>query len=127
MSRIRATYVTNQNKLRLTKTNTPTIIYRSFEAHPLMQPPSVNSTAFFLFDFIRNTHRLFKSIDAEKFQSSVREDRDKAQEVLERNQFANLLVSDTTGKLALMTGGDPRNPVDFGDEIRQRARALVEI
>lgn len=92
-----------------------------------MQPPSVNSTAFFLFDFIRNTHRLFKSIDAEKFQSSVREDRDKAQEVLERNQFANLLVSDTTGKLALMTGGDPRNPVDFGDEIRQRARALVEI
>ncbi|KAF4166473.1 hypothetical protein CNMCM6936_006437 [Aspergillus lentulus] len=49
-----------------------------------------------------------------------------AQDVLGRNNFTNTLVNDTTGKLALMTGGDPNNPVDFGEEIREKAKALVE-
>ena len=43
-----------------------------------------------------------------------------------RNAFANTLVGDTSGKLALLTGGDPTDPVDFGDEIRSRARAVVQ-
>ena len=92
-----------------------------------MQPPSVNPTVFFLFDFVRNTHRLFKSIDVDGFKAGQRAARDKLQEVKSRNQFANILVNDSTGKLALMTGGDPANPVDFGDDIRQKAKALIDI
>lgn len=92
-----------------------------------MQPPAPNPSIFFVFDFIRNTHRNLKGIDADKFRSGDGEARQQAQEVLERNQFAYTIVSDTSGKLALMTGGDPRNPVDFGDTIREKARALTEV
>lgn len=43
-----------------------------------------------------------------------------------RNSFADTLVNDRSGKLALLTGGDPTNPVDFGDEIRNKAKDVAE-
>ncbi|KAF7156406.1 hypothetical protein CNMCM5623_010076 [Aspergillus felis] len=99
----------------------------SFEAHPQMQPPNTHPTLFFLFDFVRNTHRELQEIDMDKFLAGDADARSKAQDVLGRNNFTNILVNDTTGKLALMTGGDPTNPVDFGDDIREKAKALVEL
>ncbi|KAL2009137.1 hypothetical protein VTN00DRAFT_7331 [Thermoascus crustaceus] len=96
----------------------------SFEAHPLMQPPNAHPTVFFLFDFVRNTHRTLKSIDAEKLRAGDSESRQKANDVIGRNHFTNILVNDSTGKLALMTGGDPQNPVDFGPDIKAKAQAL---
>ena len=92
-----------------------------------MQPPTVNPTIFFLYEFIRNTHREFKNIDSEKFRSGDEQARKQAQEVFQRNQFADTLANDRSGKLALMTGGDPVNPVDFGDDIRRKCKGLVEI
>ena len=93
-----------------------------------MQPPQVNPTVFFLFDFVKNTYSMFKSIDVEKWRAGDKTARDKAQEVFARNQFANMLASDRSGKLvASMTGGSETNPIDFGDEIRRKAKALVEI
>lgn len=38
--------------------------------------------------------------------------------------FTKILVNDTTGKLALMTGADPSNPLDFGDEVKRRAEEV---
>ncbi|KAF7131011.1 hypothetical protein CNMCM5793_003946 [Aspergillus hiratsukae] len=99
----------------------------SFEAHPQMQPPNTHPTLFFLFDFVRNTHRELLDIDMDKFNAGDANARSQAQDVLGRNNFTNTLVNDTTGKLALMTGGDPTNPVDFGEEIREKAKALVEV
>ena len=92
-----------------------------------MQPPHVSPTIFFLFDFIKNTYSMFKTIDIDQFRSGDKTARDKAQEVYSRNQFANTLVNDRSGKLAAMTGGDPVNPADFGDEIRRKVKGLIEI
>lgn len=92
-----------------------------------MQAPSPHPSIFFVFDFIRNTHRTLKAIDADKFRAGDADARQQAQEVLGRNQFALAIVNDTSGRLALMTGGDPANPVDFGDEVREKARALTEV
>lgn len=91
-----------------------------------MQPPTPNPTMFFTFDFLRNTHRQLRDIDADKFLAGDRAARGAAQEVLGRIQFANTLVNDRSGKLALLTGGDPNQGVDFGDEIRRLAGGLVE-
>ncbi|KAH1291792.1 hypothetical protein KXV81_005475 [Aspergillus fumigatus] len=99
----------------------------SFEAHPQMQPPNTHPTIFFLFDFVRNAHRELQGIDMDKFRAGDANARRMAQDVLGRNNFTNALVNDTTGKLALMTGGDPNNPVDFGEDIREKAKALVEV
>ena len=91
-----------------------------------MQPPTPNPTIFFTFDFLRNTHRQLRDIDADKFLAGDRAARGAAQEVLGRIQFANTLVNDRSGKLALLTGGDPNQGVDFGDKMRRLAGGLVE-
>ncbi|PKX91681.1 uncharacterized protein P174DRAFT_443658 [Aspergillus novofumigatus IBT 16806] len=94
---------------------------------PANAAPNTHPTLFFLFDFVRNTHRELQEIDMDKFRAGDANARSMAQDVLGRNNFTNTLVNDTTGKLALMTGGDPNNPVDFGEEIREKAKALVEV
>ncbi|KAH8703753.1 hypothetical protein BGW36DRAFT_369939 [Talaromyces proteolyticus] len=101
-------------------------LLESFESHPLMQPPDTHPTLFFLFDFIRNTHRQLKTIDIEKLSAGDDEAKNQVTEVIGRNHFANVLINDTTGKLAMLTGGDPSNPVDFGPEIKRKAEALSQ-
>lgn len=91
-----------------------------------MQPPNTHPTIFFLMDFVRNTQRMLRNIDADKFAAGDPAARDAAQEVLGRNQFASVLLNDSSGKLALMTGSDPTNPIDFGPDIKAKGRALSE-
>lgn len=88
-----------------------------------MRPPQAHPTLFFLFDFVRNSRTQLQAIDANKLDRAAHE---QVQEVLSRNNLASMLIGDTTGKLVLITGGDPSRPVDFGDEIREKARALTE-
>ncbi|KAL1963785.1 hypothetical protein VTN77DRAFT_7851 [Rasamsonia byssochlamydoides] len=100
-------------------------LLESFESHPLMQPPNTHPAIFFMFDFIRNTHNQLLSIDADKLRAGDAEAKRQLTDVIGRNRFTNILINDTTGKLALMTGGDPRNPVDFGADIKAKAQALL--
>lgn len=90
-----------------------------------MQPPDTHPTLVFLFDFIRNTHKQLKSIDTTKLREGDVDAQNSVGEVLGRNRFAKTLIDDTTGKLALLTGGDPGRPADFGEEIREKARVLA--
>lgn len=99
---------------------------RAFDAHPQIQPPSPHPTIFFLKDFVKNTHDQLKKVDADKFASGDKAAQDAVKEVVGRNQFATLLLNDSSGKLSLMTGSDPNDPVDFGPDIKAKARALSE-
>ncbi|KAJ5623122.1 hypothetical protein N7490_011727 [Penicillium lividum] len=101
-----------------------TALIEEFEAHPQVQPPNPHPTAFFLLDFVRNSHRMLKSVDADKYASGDNAANETVKEVIGRNQFANLLLNDSTGKLSLMTGSDPSNPIDFGPGIKAKANAL---
>ena len=47
-------------------------------------------------------------------------------DALQRCIFSKILINDTTGKLAIMTGGDPRNPVDFGQNVKDKAEVAVQ-
>lgn len=100
--------------------------HRAFDAHPQMQPPNPHPTIFFLRDFVKNTHEQLKKVDGDKFAAGDQSARDAVQEVVGRNQFASLLLNDSSGKLSLMTGSDPSNPVDFGPDVKAKARALSE-
>ncbi|KAJ5918232.1 hypothetical protein N7454_010607 [Penicillium verhagenii] len=97
----------------------------AFESHPQVQPPNPHPTAFFLLDFIRNSHRMLKAVDADKYAARDPTAMETVKEVVGRNQFSNLLLNDTSGKLSLMTGGDPSNPIDFGADIKAKAGALA--
>lgn len=77
-------------------------------------------------DFVRNTHQVLKGIDAQKYAAGDQGAREQVQEVIGRNQFACVLLNDSSGKLSLMTGSDPNNPVDFGANVKAKARALTE-
>ncbi|KAJ6009328.1 hypothetical protein N7499_005264 [Penicillium canescens] len=94
----------------------------TFEAHP--QYPG-HPTIFFLYDFIRNTHNQLKGVDPAKFYAGDKASRDAVQEVIGRNGFAAMLTGDTTGKLAMLTGGDPANPADFGEDIKAKTKIMA--
>lgn len=96
----------------------------SFENHPLMQPPDTHPTLFFLFDFIRNTRKELRAIDIQKLREGDTEAKKQIIDVIGRNEFTSALINDTSGRLAIMTGGDPGNPVDFGTDIKEKIKAL---
>ncbi|GLI76823.1 hypothetical protein PoHVEF18_005101 [Penicillium ochrochloron] len=102
-------------------------LIEAFESHPQLQPPTPHPTAFFLLDFVKNTHRSLQKVDAAKYASGDRQARETVQEIIGRNQFTSVLVNDSTGKLAMMTGGDPSNPVNLGPTIKAKAKALADL
>lgn len=97
----------------------------SFENHPLMQPPDTHPTLFFLFDFIRNTRKELRGIDVQKLREGDPEAKKQMIDVIGRNGFASALINDTSGRLAIMTGGNPENPVDFGRDIKEKIKVLA--
>uniref|UniRef100_A0A093VBL5 Uncharacterized protein n=1 Tax=Talaromyces marneffei PM1 TaxID=1077442 RepID=A0A093VBL5_TALMA len=100
------------------------MITSAFENHPLMQPPVAHPTLFFLFDFIRNTRKELRAIDIQKLREGDAEAKKQIMDVIGRNGLTSALINDTSGKLAIMTGSDPGNPVDFGPDIKDKIRAL---
>ncbi|KAJ5377452.1 uncharacterized protein N7496_004861 [Penicillium cataractarum] len=102
-------------------------LIEAFEANPQITSPVPNPTAFFLFDFVKNTYNTLQTIDAARYASGDRQALDAIQEVTGRNQFTSVLINDSSGKLALMTGGDPSRPFDFGATIKAKAKELADI
>lgn len=47
-------------------------------------------------------------------------------DVAGRTIYTQILIDDKSPKLTMMTGGDPKNVFDFGDEIKLRAKEVVE-
>ncbi|CAI7625346.1 unnamed protein product [Penicillium discolor] len=99
---------------------------RAFKAHPQCQPPSTHPTIFFLFDFLRNSYNQLKAVDAEKYAAGDNAAKAAVIEIIGRNAFTNTLINDKSGKLSIMTGGDPSKPVDFGPEIKNKALILTQ-
>lgn len=103
-----------------------TCLNSAFKAYPQCQPPSTHPTIFFLFDFLRNSHNQLKAVDAEKYAAGDNAAKAAVIEIIGRNAFTNTLINDKSGKLSIMTGGDPSNPVDFGPEIKNKALILTQ-
>ncbi|CAG8373306.1 unnamed protein product [Penicillium salamii] len=96
----------------------------AFEAHPECSPPDTNPSIYFCYDFIRNTYNQLKQIDAAKYAAGDNATKAAVQEITGRNAFASVLVNDTSGKMAMMTGGNPSIPTNFGDDIKAAVAAL---
>ena len=96
----------------------------AFESHPECQPPNTNPSIFFSYDFIRNTHKQLKQVDPAKYAAGDKAAQAAVQEIIGRNSFASILVNDTSGKVAMITGGNPASPPNFGDEIKAAVAAL---
>jgi len=62
-----------------------------------------------MWDFVKNTLRML---------SMSQNNTERKSEVMQRCMFANVLFSDTTGKLTLMCGGDT---TEFGNDVKQKS------
>jgi hypothetical protein len=81
----------------------------------------------YMFDFILNTYQKLQAIDLEKLRAGDAHTKDTAIDILGRNRFAYILVTDHSDVLLGLTGGDPRYPFDFGEDITTKMEALAEI
>ncbi|CAI7574556.1 unnamed protein product [Penicillium pancosmium] len=101
-------------------------LIEAFESHPDNQPPTPNPTIYFTYDFIRNTYNQLKAIDAAKYAAGDSAANEAVTEVVGRNNFSNVLISDTSGKMSVMMGGGPGSaPPNFGPEVKAKAEELV--
>ncbi len=48
-------------------------------------------------------------------------------DVVGRCTFSKILINDTSGKMAMLTMADPRNPLDFGEDVKKKADELDEV
>lgn len=48
------------------------------------------------------------------------------QDIVGRNMMAQMMITDTTGKTAMMTGGSGP-PVDFGTDAKEKVRSLNSV
>ena len=62
-----------------------------------------------MWDFVKNTLRML---------DMSQNNAERKSEAMQRCMFAKILLTDTTGKLTLMCGGDT---AEFGDDIKQKS------
>lgn len=80
-----------------------------------------------MFDFIRTTNNQLKAIDAGQYAAGNGAAHEAVKEVVGRNNFANVLISDPTGKMASMMGGPAGGPINFGPEILSKANEVAQM
>ena len=95
---------------------------RAIEAHPLFIPPKPQQTLYFMWDFIQRSRHMLQNLPSNKGKAD-----EQLQDVMGRCLYTEILINDTTGKLAIMTGADPKNPVDFGDDVRRAMEEMTKV
>ena len=87
---------------------------RAIEAHPLFTPPKPQQTLFFMWDFVQRSRHMLQNLPSNKRKAEEQFD-----DVVGRCIYTKVLISDSNDMLAMMTGVDPKNAVDFGDDVRR--------
>lgn len=83
-----------------------------------------NPTIYFTWDFVQRSRQMLRDLPKVQLEQGRRAAKEQYSDAIQRTIFSKILINDTTGKLAIMTGGDPRNPVDFGDAVKQKAEEV---
>ncbi|KAI9785248.1 MAG: hypothetical protein M1816_000496 [Peltula sp. TS41687] len=78
-------------------------------------------TIYFTWDFVQRSRHMLRELPKVRRDQGQRAAKEQFADAVGRCIFGKILINDTTGKLALMTGGDPSQPVDFGDEVKRKA------
>ncbi|KAI9818209.1 MAG: hypothetical protein M1827_000834 [Pycnora praestabilis] len=96
----------------------------ALEAHPEMQPPHAHKTIYYIWDFVQRSRHMLNQLDPAKIDTRDNAEVEDFQDILGRCAFAETLINDDSGRLTMMTGGDPSRPFDFGADVKTKARAL---
>ncbi|KAI9748888.1 MAG: hypothetical protein M1815_002883 [Lichina confinis] len=89
-------------------------VIKAIEAHPLFTPPKPQQTLFFMWDFVQRSRHMLQNLPSNKRKAEEQFD-----DVVGRCIYTKVLISDSNDMLAMMTGVDPKNAVDFCDDVRR--------
>ncbi|KFZ17706.1 hypothetical protein V502_04439 [Pseudogymnoascus sp. VKM F-4520 (FW-2644)] len=106
-------------------------LIQAIENHELWVPPTPNQTLYHVWDFLsRSKYMLseFDNIEAGRALAHPNQFRPAPvyEDVVGRNFMAQMMITDTTGKTAMMTGSSAP-PVDFGNDAKEKARSLNSV
>ncbi|KAK6612061.1 hypothetical protein H4I96_01274 [Botrytis cinerea] len=114
---------------------------KALEAHPLWSSNNPNPSIHFLWDFVKRGEYMLLEYDtilngrplqhADQFRQGPPGTGENAalkvfQEVCGRTMMLNMIVTDTTGRMAMMMGSSGPS-VDYGDDVRQVVKALEAV
>lgn len=85
-----------------------------------------NPTIYFTWDFVQRSRHMLRELPKVRREQGRRAAKEQFSDAVQRCIFSKILINDDTGKLALMTGGDPNNPVDFGEVVKQKAEGVEQ-
>ncbi|KAF2460447.1 hypothetical protein BDY21DRAFT_369459 [Lineolata rhizophorae] len=93
----------------------------------LPQWPQQNATKvgklWWMVDFIGRTLHMFDQLKI----TSRAQQKELRRDIAERTIFQEILITDTTGKLSMMTMEQPGRQVDFGEEVVRRAKLCNQV
>ncbi|KAM0162929.1 hypothetical protein ACHAQE_003504 [Botrytis cinerea] len=113
----------------------------ALEAHPLWSSNNPNPSIHFLWDFVKRGEYMLLEYDnilngrplqhADQFRQGPPGTGENAalkvfQEVCGRTMMLNMIITDTTGRMAMMMGSSGPS-VDYGDNVRQAVKALEAV
>ncbi|KFY17697.1 hypothetical protein V491_04951 [Pseudogymnoascus sp. VKM F-3775] len=110
---------------------------KAIENHELWVPPTPNQTLYHVWDFLNRSKYMlseFDNIEAGRALTHPNQFRPAPgtganaakqvyQDVVGRNMMAQMMITDTSGKTAMLTGNSGP-PVDFGTDAKEKVRAL---
>ncbi|OBT93999.1 hypothetical protein VE01_07129 [Pseudogymnoascus verrucosus] len=96
-------------------------ITRAIENHELWTPPTPNQTLYHVWDFLKRSN--FVQLLVRTGAAAAKKVYD---DVVGRNMMAQMMVTDTTGKTAMLTGSSGP-PVDFGSNAKEKVRSLNSV
>ncbi|KAI9697601.1 MAG: hypothetical protein M1836_004551 [Candelina mexicana] len=102
-----------------------TKLIRSLETHPGFTSTPQNKTVYFMHDFVSRSQTMLNALDTSKLDAGDEQAKKDLQDIHGRCMFTELMVTDTTGKTAMMTGGDPSKPLDFGEEAKEKVKTVT--
>ncbi|KAI9840811.1 MAG: hypothetical protein M1837_001284 [Sclerophora amabilis] len=101
-------------------------LVEALESHPLWTPPQPNKVLYFMWDFVNRSRQMLRDLPTVRQEKGQAAAAEQLTDVVGRCSFSKMLMDDAEGKMGMMMGGDPRNPLDFGDPVRVKAKEVVD-
>ncbi|OBT83873.1 hypothetical protein VE02_06132 [Pseudogymnoascus sp. 03VT05] len=108
-------------------------LIQAIESHELWTPPTPNQTLYHVWDFLKRSKYMlseFDNIEAGRALTHPNQFRPAPGEVYDdvvgRIMMAQMMITDTTGKTAMLTGSSGP-PVDFGSDAKEKVRSLNSV
>ncbi|MCJ1389763.1 hypothetical protein MMC18_002620 [Xylographa bjoerkii] len=102
-------------------------LVEALEAHPLMNrsnPKASPKSLFWVWDFVTRTQQMLGQLDVAALQSGDMAAGEKYQDVIGRCAMSKQMIASDKGDMMLRMMCQGEQPVQFSEEVKQKARAL---